>query len=68
MSISELEKEIAEIEKIKERLKPGTLGWNNINSIIADKKKQLMRLKTQDDDEEEEMTGGCGGECGSCER
>ena len=65
ISIKELEEEIIEIEKIKERCKPGSLEWSNINSIIADKKKELSRMKTQGDSEED-MLSGCGGECYSC--
>ncbi len=65
MSITELEDEIIEIEKIKERYKPGSLGWNNIDAIINEKKRKLSRLKMQEDSEEE-MFGGCGGDCRSC--
>ncbi len=34
MSIRELEEEIIEIEKVREHYKPGSLEWNNIDSII----------------------------------
>ncbi len=70
MSIKELEEEIIEIEKIKERFKSGSLEWNNIDAIITEKKRKLTRLKTQEGDEEEcevdDVPGGCGGNCGSC--
>ncbi len=74
MSIRELEEEIIEIEKVKEHYKPGSLEWNNIDAIIADKKRKLSRLKNQEDCEEDDMLGGeeddvligCGGDCGSC--
>ncbi|HLB72191.1 MAG: hypothetical protein OIN88_13935 [Candidatus Methanoperedens sp.] len=68
ISIEELEEEIIEIEKVKERCEPGSLEWNNIDSIITDKKRELIRLKTQEDSEEEEiiMPGSCGGDCGGC--
>ena len=66
MSIRELEEEIIEIERIKEHYKSGSLEWNNINSIIIEKKKQLIRLKTQEDGEEDDIPGSCGGDCGSC--
>ncbi len=36
MSIRELEEEIIEIEKVKERCKPRSLEWNNIEAIITD--------------------------------
>ena len=39
MQLKELEKEIIEIEKIKERFKSGSLEWNNIDNIITEKKK-----------------------------
>jgi hypothetical protein len=75
MSIRELEEEIIEIEKIRERYKPGSLEWNNIDSIITEKKRKLSRLKTQEDCEEadvsgceeEDVLGGCVGDCGGCE-
>jgi hypothetical protein len=66
MSIVELEKEIREIEKIKEHFKQGSMEWNNIDSIINEKNKELSRLKTQDDNEEEHILGGCRGDCGIC--
>jgi hypothetical protein len=75
MSIRELEEEILEIEKIKEHYKTGTLEWNNIDTIITEKKRKLSRLKTQEDGEEDDVLGcgreedvlsGCGGDCGSC--
>jgi hypothetical protein len=66
MSIRELEEEIIEIEKIKEHCKPGSTEWNNINAIIAGKKRKLNRLKTQEDSEVDDVLGGCGGDCGSC--
>jgi len=73
MSIIELEEEIIEIEKVKERCKPGSIEWNNIDAIITDKKRKLSRLKTHGDVEEDEVPGGfgedfgsCGGDCGSC--
>jgi len=68
MSIEELEDEIAEIEKIKERFKPGSLQWNNIASIITEKKRELARLKNQDYCEEELVPGHCDGDCSSCGR
>ncbi|MCZ7398018.1 MAG: hypothetical protein O8C59_05905 [Candidatus Methanoperedens sp.] len=64
MSIIELEEEIIEIEKVRERCKPGSLEWNNIDAIITDKKRKLSRLKTQEAGEEEEALIGCGGDCG----
>jgi len=66
MSIRELEEEIIEIEKVKEHFKSGSIGWNNIEAIINDKKKELNRLKTQVDGEEEDVLIGCGGDCGGC--
>ena len=66
MSIRELEDEIREIEKIKERFKTGSLEWNNINTIITEKKRKLSRLKTQEDSEEDHILGSCKGDCGSC--
>ncbi|MCE8425797.1 MAG: hypothetical protein J5U17_08485 [Candidatus Methanoperedens sp.] len=74
MSIRELEEEIIEIEKVKEHFKPGSLEWNNIDAIITEKKRKLIRIKTQEDGEEdsqeygqeEDIIGGCGGDCGSC--
>jgi len=66
MSIRELEEEIIEIEKVKERFKSGSLEWNNIEAIINDKKKELTRLKTHVEGEEDDVLIGCGGECGSC--
>jgi hypothetical protein len=74
MSIKEIEDEIIEIEKVKEHYKTGSLEWNNINSMITEKKRKLSRLKTQEDGEEDEVPGcedddalgGCGGNCGSC--
>ena len=66
MSISELEEEIIEIEKVKEHYKPGSLEWNNIDAIITEKKRQLNRLRTQEDGEEDDVLGGCGGNCDSC--
>ena len=64
MSIIELEEEIIEIEKVRERCKPGSLEWNNIDAIITDKKRKLSRLKTQEDGEEDDELIGCGGDCG----
>ncbi|MCZ7400769.1 MAG: hypothetical protein O8C61_00940 [Candidatus Methanoperedens sp.] len=66
MSIKELEEEIAEIEKVRERFKPGTLQWNNINNIITDKKRELSRLKNPDSCEEDHLPDQCGGDCSSC--
>ncbi len=66
MSIKELEEEIIEIEKVRERCKPGSLEWNNIDAIITDKKRKLSRMKNQEDEEEENALIGCGRECGSC--
>ncbi len=66
ISIEELEEEIIQIEKVKERCKPGSLAWKNINSIIADKRRELSRMKTGEDSEEDDMLRGCGGECGGC--
>lgn len=66
MSVKELEDEIKEIEKVKERFRSGSLEWNNIESIIRDKKKELSRLKTQVDGEEDDVIIGCGGDCGGC--
>ena len=68
MSIKELEEEIIEIEKVKERCKQGSLEWNNIDAIIADKRRQLDRLKNQEYCEEDYVPGECGGNCGSCDR
>jgi hypothetical protein len=68
MSIKELEEEIGDIEKVKARCKPGSLQWNNIDSIIAEKKRELGRLKNQDNCEEDHVPGHCGGDCGSCGR
>ena len=61
--IKEIEEEIREIEKIKERYKSGSFEWNNIEAIITEKKRKISRLKTQDDGEEDELPGGCEGEC-----
>ncbi|VVB89357.1 Uncharacterised protein [uncultured archaeon] len=66
MSIKELEEEIIEIEKVKERFKPGSIEWNNISNIITEKKRKLTRLKTQEDSEEDDIPGGCGGDCCGC--
>jgi hypothetical protein len=70
MSIRELEEEIIEIEKVRERYNPDSLEWNNIDYIITEKKRKLIRLKTQEDgeedDEEDDVLSGCGGDCGSC--
>lgn len=75
MSLKELEDEIIEIEKIKERFKSGSLEWNNIDTIIREKKRKLNRMKNQKDDEEDtilesceeyDITGGCEGDCNSC--
>jgi hypothetical protein len=68
MSIRELEEEIIEIEKVKEHCKPDSLEWNNIDTIITEKKRTLSRLKTQDDGEEDNELSGYGGDCGSCGR
>ena len=62
VSISELEEEIIEIEKVKHHCIPGSLQWNNIDSIITEKKRKLSILK-QGKDEEDYMPG-CGGNCG----
>jgi hypothetical protein len=66
MSIEELEEEIREIEKVKEHYKSGSLEWNNIDTIITEKKRKLSRLKNKEEEEEENVPGGCGGDCGSC--
>jgi hypothetical protein len=66
MSINELEDEIAEIEKIKELYKSGSLQWNNIEAIITQKKRQLRTMKFPESCEEDQVTGHCGGDCGSC--
>lgn len=66
MSIKELEEEIAEIEKIKERFKPGSLQRTNIENIITDKKKELNRLKNPDSCEEDHVPGHCEGDCRNC--
>ncbi len=66
ISIEELEEEIREIEKVMERCKPGSFEWNNINGIIADKKRKLIRMKTQEYSEEDDILSGCRDECGSC--
>lgn len=66
MEIRELEEEIIEIEKVKERCKPGSIGRNNIEAIITDKKRILSRLKSQEESEDEDIPGSCGGDCGSC--
>ncbi len=68
MSIKELEDEIAEIENIKERCKPGSLQWNNIENIILEKKRELNKLKNPDSCEEDHVADHCGGDCGSCGR
>lgn len=68
MSIKDLEEEIIEIEKVKERCKPGSFQWNNISNIINEKKRELGRLKNQDYCEEDPIPGHCGGDCGSCGR
>lgn len=57
MSIRDLEEEIIEIEKIRDHYRPGSLEWNNIDTIIAGKKKQLSRLK--EGSEEEDLLGSC---------
>lgn len=64
MSISELEEEIVEIENVKEQCIPGSIEWNNIETIIADKKRKLSILKQGNG--EEDYIPGCGGDCGSC--
>ncbi len=66
MSLKELEEEIIEIEKIKGRFKSGSIQWNNIETIITDKKRKLERLKNQEDDEEDYVLEGCEGNCGGC--
>ena len=66
MSIRELEEEIIEIEKIQGHYKQGSLEWNNIDTIIIEKKRKLNRLKTQEDGEEDDIIGGCGEDCGIC--
>jgi hypothetical protein len=68
MSIKELEEEILEIEKVKGRCKPGSLQWNSIDAIIAEKKRELGNLKNPDSCEEDHVPGHCGGDCGSCGR
>ncbi|PWB54404.1 MAG: hypothetical protein C3F06_04425 [Candidatus Methanoperedenaceae archaeon] len=60
-SISGLEEEIIEIEKVKQHCIPGSLQWNNIDSIIAEKKRKLSILK-QGNCEADYMPG-CGGSC-----
>ncbi len=66
VSITELEEEIIEIEKVKEHYKPGSLGWNNIDAIVSEKKRKLSRLKMQEEGEDDDILGGCGGDCGGC--
>jgi hypothetical protein len=66
MSIKELEEEIAEIEKVRERFKPGSLQWNNIDNIITEKKRELSRLKNPDSCEEDHASGHCEGDCRNC--
>ncbi|MBU4075178.1 MAG: hypothetical protein KKI06_00415 [Euryarchaeota archaeon] len=66
MSIKELEEEIIEIEKVLKNFKSGSLEWNNIEAIITEKKRKISRLKTQEYGEEDDVSGGCGGDCGSC--
>ena len=66
MLIRELEEEIIEIEKVKEKCIPGTIQWNNINTIITEKKRKLSILKQGNC--EEDYVPGCGGDCGSCGR
>jgi tRNA U34 5-carboxymethylaminomethyl modifying enzyme MnmG/GidA len=68
MSIKELEEEIAEIEKVKERFKPDSLQWNNIENIITEKKRELSRLKDPESCEEDHVPGHCTGDCSSCGR
>ena len=65
MSIKELEEEIIEIENVKQHCIPGSLEWNNIDTIIAEKKRKLSILK-QGISEKDYMPGGCGGDCDSC--
>jgi hypothetical protein len=64
--IKGIEDEIREIEKVKGHYKPGSLGWNNIEAIIIEKKRKISRLKTQEDGEEDDELAGCEGECGGC--
>lgn len=65
MSISELEEEIIEIEKVKEHCIPGSMEWNNIDAIIAEKKRKLSILKQGNS--EEDYIPVCGGDCGGCD-
>lgn len=65
MSIKELEEEIIEIEKVKQHCIPGSLEWNNIDAIIAEKKRKLSILK-QGNSEKDYMPVSCGGDCDSC--
>jgi hypothetical protein len=64
MSIRELEEEIIEIENVKQHCIPGSIEWNNIDTIIAEKKRKLIILKHGNS--EEDYIPGCGGDCGSC--
>jgi hypothetical protein len=68
--IKGIEDEIREIEKVKGHYKSGSLGRNNIEAIITEKRRKISRLKTQEDGEEEfeedDISGSCGGDCGSC--
>jgi hypothetical protein len=70
MSIEEeikgIDDEIREIEKVKGHYKSGSLEWNNIEAIITEKKRKISRLKMHEDGEEDYVSGGCGGDCGSC--
>jgi hypothetical protein len=64
MSISELEEEIINIEKVKEHCIPGSIEWNNIDNIISEKKRKLRIMKHGNG--EDDYIPGCGGDCGSC--
>jgi hypothetical protein len=66
MSIRELEEEIIEIEKVKGHCIPGSIQWNNISTIIAEKKRKLSILKQGNG--EEDYIPGCGGDCSGCGR
>ena len=64
MSINELEEEIKEFENVKQHCIPGSMEWNNIDTIIAEKKRKLSLLKQGNS--EEDYIPGCEGDCGGC--